>query len=213
MMDGMITVNFMTGPDPGEVTISMSARRLWSSVLLGAALSAAGCGASPALTPTPAAPETPGPAVGDLPPGCDPIDLRSPTGDRIELDGTWVHSEGGEMTWWIRTLGSCIWGAGTVDDVPEDPLGLSTNPATVQILSGSIQTDFVIEGEIVLVGPPGLGFGVNIHAPVRLLIEFDDSGAVSIREDRVYGDQGPRCNPFGNCLQPIVLRLQTAVGN
>jgi hypothetical protein len=189
--------------------------RVWATLLLGAALAAAGCGASPTLSPTPGPTETPGPAAGSLPPGCEPIDLRSPTGDRIELDGTWVHTEGTEMTWWIRTQGSCIWGAGMVGDVAEDPLDVSTNPATVQILSGSIQTDFVIEGEIVLVGPRGLGFGpVPIHAPVRLLITFDESGAVGMREDREYGVQGPRCvAPFGWCLQPLVLRPRIGSAN
>lgn len=118
------------------------------------------------------------------------------------------------MTWWVRTLGDCVWAAGTVADVPEDPANLSTNPATVQIFQGRLRTDFVIEGEIILVGPPGFGFGAAIHAPVRLLVQFDEGGGVSLREDRVYGEQGPRCvNPTGWCLRPLVLAPRSGSGD
>lgn len=119
--------------------------RLWASLV--AALVPAGCGASPALTPTPAPTETPGAAVGNLPPGCGPIDLRAPSGERIELDGTWteVGTAGQLMTWWIRTQGNCVWGAGYLEDVPGEGT-FEARPDHVQSLRGRIGSDFVITG-------------------------------------------------------------------
>jgi hypothetical protein len=184
-------------------------------VLLAATLAAAGCGASPALIPTPAPTETPAPAAGNLPPGCDPIDLRTPSGGPVSLDGTWTEevAEGSPgVTWWIRTRGDCVWGASKEEVVASDPF--ADTPDSVQNLRGQIRTDFVIEGEIVLLGPSDFFMSAPIYAPVRILIEFDDAGEIVLREDRVYGVQGPRCvDPSGYCRRPFVLRLQTAFGN
>ncbi len=123
----------------------------------------------------------------------------------MELGGTWtqVDTPGGPATtWWIRALGDCVWGVGKVDEFPEEPL-----PATVQHLRGQIRNDFVIEGEIVLVGPAVVVPSTTSYARVELIIEFDDAGQISLREDREHGVQGPRCpSPPFYCPRPLVLR-------
>jgi hypothetical protein len=51
----------------------------------------------------------PASAAGNLPPGCEPIDLRSPSGERIDLTVTWVEdAEGAPMTWRLKTQGTCV---------------------------------------------------------------------------------------------------------
>ena len=184
--------------------------RPWVTLLLGATVVATGCGASPALTPTPAPTETTAPAFGNLPPGCDPIDLRGPSGERIELDGTWteVGTAGQLMTWWIRTEGDCVWGAGSIEDVP--PGGtFEARPDHVQSLRGRIGSDFVIAGEIVWLGEPPLGAPGTPprYSPLRMLIEVGDAGEILLREDREPGVSGLRCpDPAGFCPAPLVLQ-------
>ena len=133
----------------------------------------------------------------------------------MALDGTWTQevTEGSPaVTWWIRTSGDCVWGASKVEVFASDPF--ADTPDSVQNLRGQIRTDFVIEGEIVLLGPSRFFMAAPIYAPVRILIEFDDAGEIVLREDRVYGVEGPRClDPSGYCPRPFVLRLQAAFGN
>lgn len=183
--------------------------RVQATLLLGAALAAGGCAPSLAPTPTPAPTETPAPAVGNLPPGCALIELRAPSGERIELNGTWteVGTAGQQMTWWIRTEGDCVWGAGSIEDVP--PGGtFEARPDHVQSLRGRIGSDFVIAGEIVWLGEPPLGAPGTPprYSPLRMLIEFGDAGEILLREDREPGVSGLRCpDPAGFCPAPLVL--------
>lgn len=78
----------------------------------------------------------------------------------------------------------------------------------LQALRGIVDPSFVIEGELVEVAPmdmPGER-AFPFVAPIRLLIEFDAGGAIVLREDREYGDPGPRCpDPAFHCLVPLVL--------
>ena len=109
------------------------------------------------------------------------------------------------MTWWIRTQGDCFYGVGTVDDVPED--GLSENLTTVQSFTGTIGSDFAVDGFIVHVGPqPDFRAEIPIYAPVRLLIEFTDDGGIELLEDRAAGEVAPpRCVDPVFCLPPMHL--------
>jgi hypothetical protein len=144
--------------------------------------------------------------AGSLPPGCEPINVRSPSGERIVLDGEWVaeeHANNLPQTWWIRTLGDCLWGAGVVEDPSDSP-----SPGRVQTLRGTIGDDFVVEGEIVQVATAEfLPFTVPVYSPLRMLIEFDENGAVVLHEDRESGAPGPRCSDTTfYCLPVLVLR-------
>jgi len=183
----------------------MSVRALGLWIMVGLALVGSGCTLSTAPTPPPGPSESHALPAGGLPPGCGLIDLRTPSGERVDLAGTWtqVDTPGDPATtWWIRTLGDCVWGVGKVDVFPEDPV-----PATVQHLRGKIRTDFVIEGEIVLVGPAVVFPNTSIYAPVEIIIEFDDAGQISLHEDREHGVQGPRCPfPATYCPRPVILR-------
>ncbi|HJT63464.1 MAG TPA: hypothetical protein VJ839_01690 [Candidatus Limnocylindria bacterium] len=132
------------------------------------------------------------------------MDLRAPSGERIDLDGTWFEdAEVAPMTWRIKTQGSCVWGVGIVESIPYEE---ANDVANIQTLRGRIETDFVIDGEIVLMGPDVNFFRPPIYSPARFLIEFDESGRVSLLEDRDPGVPGPRCiEPANACLRPLVL--------
>jgi hypothetical protein len=183
----------------------MTVRAIWLRIMIGFAVVGSGCTPSTAPTATPQPSESRAPPVGGLPQGCGPIDLRTTSGERVDLAGTWIQVDtpGSEpTTWWIQTLGDCVWGVGKVDELPEDPL-----PATVQHLTGRIRTDFVIEGEIVLVGPNVDFLNSSIFSPVEIIIDFDDAGQISLREDREHGVEGPRCpSPANYCPRPVILR-------
>lgn len=186
----------------------MAPQTAWLRALLGAAWVVAAC------TPISAPPssvlpsESPPAEVSSLPKGCEPIDLRSPAGEAVDLNGIWIQDdqEGRQAAkWWIRTLGDCIWGTGIYDVYTEDPV--SAQPFSVQGLQGRVGNDFVIDSTIVLLGPrPTMALPQTL-AEVRLLIEFDPAGQVTLREDRIPGVQGPRCpEPLAVCPQPLLLR-------
>lgn len=188
----------------------MATRSPWLRALLGAACLLAAC--TPSAPPTSAPPtESPAAAVGNVPAGCEPIDLRSPAGEAVDLNGIWIQDEEGgrrPAKWWIQTLGDCIWGTGIFDDYTEDEF--SSRPDSVQGLQGRVGNDFVIDSTIVLLGPYPSFVTPHIHAEVRLLIEFDPAGGITLVEDRIPGVQGPRCpDPVGYCPPPLVLRPAT----
>jgi hypothetical protein len=181
--------------------------------MLSALLTAAACTssaepqASEALSAAPTATQG---GTGDLPPGCVPIDLRAPNGERIELNGAWaeVGMAGDLMTWWIRTEGDCVWGAGYIDEVPPEG-SQDVRPDQVQSLAGRLGADLVITGEIISLGaiPFSAPADPLRYSPLRMLIDVDDAGDITLREDRQPGVTGPRCpDPAGYCPAPLVLQ-------
>jgi hypothetical protein len=190
-----------------------SARGSWLGIAAATiTLLGSGCARSPAVPVdvTPAPTETPVADAGNLPPGCSPIDLRTPAGERIELDGTWAEvGSGGELlTWWIRTQGNCVWGAGSIDN-PSPAGTFEARPDHVQSLRGVLGSDFVITGEIVWLGalPLGAPGVLPPYSPLRMFVEFDDAGEIFLREDREPGVTGPHCpDPSGFCPAPLVLQ-------
>lgn len=186
--------------------------RLGTSLVLGVLL-VVGC--TPATSPSPSvlpSASSSEPAVSGLPPGCEPMDLRGPDGERIKLDGIWTEVEspdrGELMTWWMVTQGDCVWGAGHLPSLgPEiDP---GTRPDHIQSLTGRVGSDFVIAGDILWLGPLQLGSPGSPprYSPLRMLIEFDDAGEIFLREDRAPGERGPRCpDPVTFCPSPLLLQ-------
>jgi hypothetical protein len=176
--------------------------------LISAAFVVAACTPSSA-PPTSASPaESEAAGVSNLPSGCEPIDLRSPAGEAVDLNGIWIQDDKeGRLPskWWIRTLGDCVWGSGIYDTYSEDEF--SAVSFSVQGLQGRVGNDFVIDSTIVLLGPHPSFALPQIFAEVRLLIEFDPAGEITLREDRTPGVQGPRCpDPLVICPAPLFLR-------
>ena len=183
----------------------MAVRTPWLRALVSVTCLLAAC--TPTSAPTTSVPptESPAAAVGNLPPGCEPIALRSPAGEAVDLNGIWIQDdqEGRQAAkWWIRTLGDCIWGTGIYDVYTEDPV--SAQPFSVQGLQGRVGNDFVIDATIILLGPHA---APQYLAEVQLRIEFDPAGEIILREDRTPGAQGPRCpDPALYCPAPLLLR-------
>jgi hypothetical protein len=210
----MVRPPFASG-EPSRMLRRMPGRRLGRPVIAVLALLAVGCSTgSPAASADPSVEPSAGASAGqagDLPPGCEPIDIRGPSGVRVDLDGTWTaeaHTSSLPETWWIRTQGDCLWGAGAVGRSGDAELFESPDPGRVQIIRGTIGADFVMEGEIVQVGEPGFVPGAfRLWSPLRLFVEFADDGTIVLREDRVRGDPGPRCpEPTSFCIPILVLR-------
>ena len=193
----------------------MAARTAWLRALVGAAFLAAAC--TPTSGPSTSAPatESSATAIGNLPPGCEPIDLRSPAWEAVDLNGTWIRSEEGDAlpaTWWMVSQGDCIWGTGIVDGYTDD--GFLPRADSVQGLQGRVGNDFVIDSTIVLLGPHPDFVVPQYVAKARLLIEFDQAGEIILREIRIAGVQGPRCSdPVIFCPAPLVLRPSSEAGN
>ncbi|HET9497769.1 MAG TPA: hypothetical protein VFP83_05530 [Candidatus Limnocylindria bacterium] len=130
--------------------------------------------------------------------------LLSASGERIILDGYWVdESAGVRLDYWIQTEGNCLWAAGQRNATPFEQAFVRED---VQLLRGTIQSDFTVDGEIVLLGPTLAGNEPANWAPARFLIEPGDDGQLTLREDRERGVPGPRCpEPTYDCLKPLVL--------
>jgi hypothetical protein len=184
----------------------------WASVLAIGIVLVAGCtltnAPAPSIPPSATATVAASAAGGPVP-DCQPSELRDPSGARISLDGSWDEVPSPDrsnlMTWWIHTRGDCVWGAGQAEEVFT---GIATSPDRVQSLSGRIGSDFTISGEVIWLGPtpPGsIGSPIR-YAPLRMFIEFDDTGRILLREDRESGVRGPRCpDPASFCPAPLLL--------
>lgn len=138
---------------------------------------------------------------------CPEIDLRSPTGERIDLSGIWeehISEDQPPRMWWIRQIGTCMWAATMSTDFPESPI----QGYDLQVLRGVVDASFVIRAEVTEVAPmtnPEINVW-PLSARVRFLIDFDDAGQIVIREDRAAGVEGPRCpDPVFHCLPPSAL--------
>jgi hypothetical protein len=108
------------------------------------------------------------------------------------------------MTWWVESFGDCFWATGFTDDYEE-----SFQADAVQTIRGTIRDDFTIDGTAVLMAPHVSYFQPQKAAALTVLVEFDDAGEISLREDRQPGVQGPRCHdPSLYCVAPLLLRPQ-----
>jgi len=180
------------------------AARTASVILL--SLLVAGC--MPSTAPSASGEPSPSAASSEarnLPPGCEPIELRAPSGELVVLNGVWREDTASTpMTWWIQTQGDCVWGAGAVGDTPSEG-SVSSLPHEIQSLSGRIGPDFVITGEIIWLEPAPFT-DYTAWAPLRMLIDFGEAGQISLREDREPGVTGLHCpDPTGYCPAPLVL--------
>lgn len=154
--------------------------------------------AAPSAGPSNAQPSASlSPGLG-LPPGCETIDLRGPTGERIDLTGEWsgggVLVGDGEVAW-LKQIGDCVYGS---------VVGAWFSEETIANLSGRARTDFRIGFEVVIVTQPATNpFGE--YSTLVMVIEWDDDGRIRLREDRDPGETAGRC-PQGalSCPAPVI---------
>ena len=134
-----------------------------------------------------------------LPPGCQTVDLRSPSGERIDLTGEWAGTGflvgDGEVAW-LKEMGDCIYGSVAGDW----PFG----GETIANLSGRARTDFRIGFEVVIVTQPATN-PYGEYSTLVMVIEWDDDGRIRLREDRDPGETASRC-PEGalSCPAPVI---------
>jgi hypothetical protein len=95
---------------------------------------------------------------------CDPVDIRTSSGTRIDLTGTW---RGGQTVVYVRQEADCVWWM-ALSDYPDEALG----SRSILVFRGNIHQDFTLRGEwMALVKPT--------EWPPRgsTTFEIDDGGA------------------------------------
>jgi hypothetical protein len=122
-------------------------------------------GSTPSLAPT-SSPQT---GTSD----CPNIDLRSPSGERVALTGTWVTEREGARSgvYFVHQVGECVWFAGSFPwpgDASHGPLGFVT-----VVFRGRVRSDFSITGDWIDVRQEGLQ-PVGLGGSISLEIEFGE---------------------------------------
>jgi len=161
--------------------------------------------ASPGASPSYAEPLASFNPGRGLPRGCETIDLRSPTGERIDLTGEWADSGGGladtfERSW-LNQIGDCVYGSVLGGAFVRD----GDVEASLTNLSGRVGSDFRIEFEVVMVFQDAQ-FAFGEYSIMPMVIEWDAEGRIRLREDREPGDVVSRCaqNPQITCPSPVI---------
>jgi hypothetical protein len=149
---------------PGPVV-----RRITAIALLALGVACTNPPASGALTQAPT--RAPGNSTVD----CPDIDLRSPSGERIDLTGTWETEREGTRAgiYFLHQVGDCLWFAGGLpssSETPdsEPPLGWQT-----VVFQGRVGSDFVVTGRWIDVRYEGIG-GIGSGGNITLRIEFGE---------------------------------------
>jgi hypothetical protein len=166
--------------------------------------------APPSASSPPASAESSAGQAANLPPGCELIELRNPSGEVVTLDGIWIQEGQGNarpMTWWVETFGDCFWATGIADDYDYGEDASATLADAVQSVRGTIRDDFTVIGAAVLLAPHDCVCLPQRFADVTFDIVLDDAGGITLEEDREEGVADPRClDPPSQCLAPLVLR-------
>jgi hypothetical protein len=143
--------------------------------------------ASPAASVDPSPSEPAEPATPDA---CRPIDLRAPSGERVDLTGTWQETGGGPF-YIVDQNADCVWIIGAFLR-HEDVEGFAMWETFV--FDGNLRPDFTLQGRSVFLNLPGQ--------------TRDYSGTFAMTLD-LGGDpwalQGP---PYDTLSGPAFLRLE-----
>lgn len=108
-------------------------RRSWAALLVLSMLAACATTGEPAgASPSPISSAEAGFA------GCLPIDLLLPSGEHLDLTGTWV---GGSTIHHVRQVDDCVWWVG-VSDLPGEAPGESW----MSSFQGHLTSDFTLSG-------------------------------------------------------------------
>lgn len=171
-----------------------------------ALIAATGCLPSGSADPSSAVP-SPSDSVGGigLPPDCEPIDLRDPTGARIDLTGEWEGTDvmiGPEEQVWLHQIGDCLYGSVYAVELS----GTAEAETFVVDLGGRLADDFTIDVEVVFVHQDTFLEYVP-YSTVRMVIEWDSDGLIRLREERAVNERPGRCNAQIeqiNCPRPVI---------
>ncbi len=117
--------------------------RRWPAVVAFVALAwVSACNSSSTSSPSLAA--NPSGSEGPPPPAaCASIDLRTPTGEGLQLTGLWRSPDGG--TYYLRQAGSCVWFVGLSGDTGAP--GRTGTSEWTNAFFGTLQSDFTLRGE------------------------------------------------------------------
>jgi hypothetical protein len=179
----------------------MMARRLVEA--LGLVALVAACTPAPTSSPSTVEPSAPAAPADGIPTGCQPIDLRSPTGERILLTGVWEGT--GVLAWegetaWLHQIGDCVYGSAIGGEFFGEP----GSEGTLTNLSGRVGSDFRIDFEIVIVSQPEI-FAFGVYSTMEMLIEWEADGRMRLREDRTRGETAGRCVQMRfECPDPVI---------
>jgi hypothetical protein len=115
---------------------------------------------------SPPVPSSGGPAPSTDAAECPDIDLRTPTGERINLNGTWETLQGGHRSgiYYFRQVGSCLWFVGGFPR-PEDGVVDEVGALSVVTTSYLVWIDYPHVNV-----PPAQGGTLDLR------IEFEESG-------------------------------------
>lgn len=155
------------------------------------------------LSTLPPASATPRSGTG-LPPGCQPIDLRDPSGARVDLTGEWegvdVLAAPDERVW-LQQIGDCLYGS--VFGVFRPP---SDDPETFVVdLGGHVFADFTVDLDVVFVYQENVVFPFAPYSTMEMIIEWDSNGQIRLREDREVNERAGRCASTDlQCPLPVI---------
>lgn len=156
-------------------------------------------------TPNPSTSVAPSPtslALAGMPSGCHPAEFQGPTGELVDLTGLWAGSgqlAGPAEQAWLNQLGNCVFGT-----VLGGTFAGHSGDSSVVNLSGLITSDFEIDVGIVMVYQDAV-FSMGEYSTMVLLIEWDDSGRILLREDRRPGEVAGRCSQAAlDCPDPVI---------
>jgi hypothetical protein len=162
-------------------------RHLLTGLAIVGVLVLVGCSTA---SPSPSGSDSPGPSAVAAPAAdCRAIDLMSPSGERVDLTGTW---QGGVMVHHVRQTGDCVsWiGYGTWPGTEFGEIG-------TLVFLGRLAPDFSVRGQFTwivgLVNPnnayglPGQGRHLEFE------VVFDDAGNAT----RLVRDAPPAVEPSG----------------
>jgi hypothetical protein len=163
-------------------------------------LALAACTSTPSAEPSASAASSAGGLSGQLPAGCDPIDLRGPDGERVDLTGTWAGTGANALaieneTAYLNQIGDCVRGVVEGQD--------SDGNRAIANLAGQLGTDFFMDTEVVFVLQEGV-FPYGEFSTFAVAIEWDDDGQLRLRELREGGSAGRCVTRTLECPLPFV---------
>jgi hypothetical protein len=165
--------------------------------VLGAILATGCLGTSPGGSVTPLSSASV--SHTDFPSDCPLIDLRGPSGELIDLTGEWAGSgvlaQDNEVAL-LNQIGECVYGSVSGYD--------SDGATAVANLTGLLHPDFTMDVEVAMVQQTAL-FKYGELSAIVMVVEWDDSDRLRLREIREASDRADRCvlDQF-TCPAPVI---------